>query len=236
VPEHIRRFYREQAARYEQLVARQDHRGNLFAAICELVLPSTLEDMVAVEFGAGTGNLSLLLSVLLKRHHAFDIEPAMLQRAAALLEQSGMRNVWLAVGENAHMPVLSNCADMVIEGWSFNHVLDFYPQSWQQQIDRMLAQMARILKPGGIAILIEDLGIGQRRPQAPSPSHAQLYAYWQDEHGFARRWIRSDYAFASAAEAQELAGFFFGDTITQAQLSGESLLLPECSGIWWRRY
>ncbi len=229
----IRQFYRDHAGLYERLVARQDSQGKLISALNDI---APLDGRVVVEFGAGTGHLTLLLAVLAKRVYAFDIERAMLRRANALLSESGARNWSLALGDNANMPVTDDCADLAIEGWSFTHVLDQHPRHWRQQTDRMLAEMRRILKPGGVAIMIEDLGIGRRQPKAPSQRMQDLYAYWVDAHGFSRRWARTDYQFASSAEAEELTRVFFGAELVEQFLSGGRLILPECSGIWWKRF
>ena len=52
--------------------------------------------------------------------------------------------------------------------------------------------------------------------------------------GFASTWVRTDYRFSSAAEAEELIGFFFGPELA-ARVAGEGMLVvPECTGIWWR--
>lgn len=229
----IRSFYRRQADLYEHLVARQDGRGNLFAALNEI---RRLDELQVVEFGAGTGNLTRLLAAQARRVFAFDIEPAMLMRAQSILDASGMTNWSLAIGDNARMPVASHSADLVIEGWSFGHVLDWHADDWRRQSAQMLAEMRRILKPGGVAILIEDLGVGLRQPQAPGAAADRLYAYWREERGYAQRWIRTDYHFASPAEADKLTRFFFGNALADAGLAGGKVILPECTGIWWKHF
>lgn len=232
MPDHFKRIYRHQAERYDRLVAREDAHGNLFRALNEIVPLSGLE---VVEFGAGTGRLTRLLSVLVNRIHAFDIEPAMLRQLAPQMRATGMANWFAALGDNGRMPLASNCVDLVIEGWSFAHVIGWYPKDWLARTDAMLAEMTRILKPGGTAILIETLGTGRRRPQPPTPELAELYAYWQAQFGFQSRWIRSDYQFASPDEAYELTRFFFGDGLADECLAGKDVILPECTGIWWKR-
>ncbi len=229
----VQQFYRQHAAIYERLVARQDRRGNLFAALNEI---APLDGLNVVEFGAGAGNLTRLLALQSKRVFAFDIEITMLNLARYALRTSGLVNWSLALGENARMPVAANFADLVIAGWSFAHALDRQPQCWRPQSAAMLSEMQRILKPGGVAILIEDLGIGRHQPRAPSAAAAALYLYWREEWDFCQRWIRSDYQFASPAEAQELARFFFGAAVAKECLGDDAVILPECTGIWWRTF
>ena len=144
-----------------------------------------------------------------------------------------MTNWHLSLGDNERMPVASASADLVIEGWSFAHAREWHPLCWRERADAMLAEMERILKPGGSAILIETMGTGQRQPQAP-PNLKELYDYWREEHGFCYRWIRTDFQFASPDEADELMRFFFGDELADTCLDDQTVIVPECSGIWWK--
>ena len=226
-------IYRNQAEQFDRLVAREDRQGNLIAALHEI---RPLHGLKVVEFGAGTGRITRLLSVLVDQVCAVDIEESMLRQAASAMRASGMTNWRLALGDNGQMPVASGCADLVIEGWSFAHVIGWYPDDWRARSDAMLAEMERILKPGGVAILIETMGTGRRQPLAPSASLRKLYEYWQVEHGFDFRWIRTDFQFASPAEADELMRFFFGDETADDCLDGEKLIVPECTGIWWKQF
>ena len=227
----FRDIYRHQAERYDRLVAREDTHGNLFGALNEIV---PLGGLHVVEFGAGAGRLTRLLALQAAQICAFDIEPAMLRQLAPQMRATGLTNWYAALGDNGRMPLASNCADLVIEGWSFAHVREWHPQCWRQRTDAMLAEMARLLKPGGAAVLIETLGTGKRRPQ-PSIKLAELYHYWQEQCGFQSRWIRSDFQFASPAEADELTRFFFGDALADECLADGGVMLPECTGIWWKR-
>lgn len=226
-------IYHNHAQQFDRLVAREDRQGNLFGALNDI---RPLHGLKVVEFGAGTGRITRLLSVLVDQVYAFDIEESMLRQAAGAMRASGMTNWRLALGDNGRMPVASGCADLVIEGWSFAHVIGWYPNEWRARTDAMLSEMERVLKPGGAAILIETMGTGRRQPLAPSASLRALYDHWQAARGFAFRWIRTDYQFASLEEADELMRFFFGDEMADDCLDGESLIVPECTGIWWKRF
>ena len=231
--DHFRQIYRHQADLYDLLVAREDYQGNLFAALNDI---RSLDGLDVVEFGAGTGRLSRLLSVLVERVYAFDIEHAMLSKARKSMTTSGMRNWSLARGDNHRMPVRSGAADLVIEGWSFAHATEWFSDNWRHHIDCMLAEMRRIARRGGTAILIETMGTGTRQPHPPAEALAQLYDYWQSRHGFNCRWIRTDFHFASPQEAAELMPFFFGDELARRVLQGGKVIVPECTGIWWKHF
>ena len=229
--DHFKQIYANQAELYERLVVREDQHGYLFSALNDIRPMGGLD---VVEFGAGTGRVTRQLSVIVNRIFSFDIAPAMLGQAKDYLETTGMTNWGLALGDNHRMPVASNCADVVIEGWSFGHVTGWYADHWREHIDQMLAEMERILKPNGTAILIETMGTGNRQPQPPSEGLAELYRYWQEEHGFEYRWIRTDYQFASSEEADKLMRFFFGDELADRVLQSGKVTVPECTGIWWK--
>lgn len=224
-------IYRNQAERFDRLVAREDRHGSLFAALHEIC---PLPGLTVVEFGAGSGRVTRQLSVVVDKVYAFDREPAMIGRAQSAMRETGMTNWRLALGDNRRMPVASNCADLVVEGWSFAHVVGWHPNDWRARTKSMLNEMERILKPGGAAILIETMGTGRRQPRAPSAELAQLYEFWERECGFSYRWIRTDFQFASPQEADELMRFFFGDETADACLDGVKVIVPECTGVWWK--
>ena len=48
-------------------------------------------------------------------------------------------------------------------------------------------------------------------------------------------WARTDYRFVSREEADALAVLFFGETFAYEPGPDGSVILPECTGLWWRR-
>ncbi|MDQ7036031.1 MAG: class I SAM-dependent methyltransferase [Anaerolineae bacterium] len=146
-----------------------------------------------------------------------------------------MENWSFTAADNRAIPVRSNSADIAIEGWSFGHVMGWYPDSWQQETDKMLSEMQRLLKPNGTMILIETMGTGRRDPKPPTEQLATLYKYWQEQHGLQHTWIRTDYQFASVEEADELMRFFFGDEMADTHVADKNIIIPECTGIWWKQ-
>lgn len=231
--DHFKNIYANKADLYERMVSREDQHGYLLSALNEI---HPMQAIDVVEFGAGTGRVTRLLSVMVERIFAFDFTYGMLREGKGSLESTGMTNWTLTQGDNRAMPVKSNCADVVVEGWSFAHVRGWSPDSWQVETDKMLSEMARILRPNGTAILIETMGTGNRQPQPPREDLAELYRYWETQHGFQYRWIRTDYQFESVAEADELTRFFFGDALADKLVQEEQVILPECTGIWWKQF
>lgn len=221
-------IYATQAEQYERLVAREDAEGNILKAI-EAIAQRPLSQTSVVEFGAGTGRLTCLLAPLVKKISAFDESAAMLAIAERKLRAGGWSNWQTAVADHRHIPAEDQSADLAIEGWAFGHFVGWHPDFWQEAANEALAEMQRVLRPGGTMILLETLGTGFTSPQPPEQLRP-FYHWLETEHGFHVQWIRTDYHFASQEEAVELLGFFFGAEMAfQAQI-----YFPECTGIWYK--
>lgn len=229
---NFKKIYATQAAEYEQLVAREDYEGNLLPALWG-IRPFTHQTIV--ESGAGTGRLTRLLAPHARHITALDISPHMLGVAGEQLDLAGFAGfVDLAAADNRHLPIAAQTADLAIVGWSLGHFTGWHPDDWRNQIGQSLAEMKRVLRPGGTIIILETLGTGRETPQPPAPALAAYYDWLENEHGFNHTWIRTDYRFASVDEAETLTRFFFGDNLAGRIRRDNLTILPECTGIWWR--
>lgn len=229
--DHFQDIYANKAAQYDAMVAREDYEGNILKAL-EGIRP--LAGLDVIEFGAGTGRLTRLLAPHVQSIRAFDNAPHMLEIARPTLEATDSTNWTLEVAENTSLPVPDSSADLAIEGWSFGHQTGWNPDGWRESIGAALREMQRVLRPGGTAVLLETMGTGSESPAPPAPGLAEFYAWLEQEHGFLYQWIRTDYEFASVPEAEELTRFFFGDALADRIVQEGLLILPECTGIWWR--
>ncbi|MBZ0277083.1 MAG: class I SAM-dependent methyltransferase [Anaerolineae bacterium] len=228
--DHFQNIYAHHAGGYEALIAREDYKGNILAALQDI---RPLAGLEVVEFGAGTGRLTRLLAPLVKRIRAFDASAHMLAEAEMQMQKTGLTNWTLAVGENYTLPVEAGSADIAIQGWSFGHCCGWYPDSWKDEIGKAIAEMKRVTHPGGTLIMLETQGTGRETPAPPNDSLAAYYAWVEKELGFSSAWIRTDYRFESLAEAERLTRFFFGDELADEVVRREWVILPECTGIWW---
>jgi ubiquinone/menaquinone biosynthesis C-methylase UbiE len=230
VPDH-QLIYRTKAAQYDRLVAREDFQRNLWPALNQI---RTYDGLDVVELGAGTGRLTCMLAPVAKSILAIDIAPHMLGVARAKLSAADLDNWVLTVADNRCVPVRDQCADVSIAGWSLGHFTAWCSHTWRDEIDRALAQMWRILRPGGTGILLETLGTGEETPRPPHPTLAAFYAFLENERGFSSKWVRTDYRFESATEAQTLVRFFFGDELANRVAQSRAVRVPECTGVWWK--
>ncbi len=227
--DHYAHIYRHRAPDYQRLVAREDHAGALLPAIRSLV---PLEGARVVELGAGTGRLTRMLAPIVAHIDAFDASQAMLEVAAAENARAGASNVRLATAPHHAIPAPDASANLCAEGWAFGHLMD--AEDWRQAVGAAIAEMNRVLRPGGHQLIIETLGTGRTEPEPPSEALATLYT-WLEERGFERHHCRTDYRFASRSEAEELVGFFFGEAMLEQLGSEPEPTLPECTGLWVRR-
>ncbi len=228
--DHFQNIYANHAAEYEALIAREDYKGNILAALQDI---RPLAGLEVVEFGAGTGRLTRLLAPQVKRIQAFDSSAHMLAEAESQMQKTGQTNWALEVAENHALPVEAGSADITIQGWSFGHCCGWYPGSWKDEIGKAIAEMKRVTRPGGTLIMLETQGTGRETPAPPTPALAAYYAWVEKELGFSSAWIRTDYQFESLAEAERLTRFFFGDEMANEVVQRKWVILPECTGIWW---
>jgi ubiquinone/menaquinone biosynthesis C-methylase UbiE len=227
-PDHPE-IYRSQAEQYEALVSREDYQGNILRAI-QHILP--LEGLSAVELGAGTGRLTCLLAPLVQSIQAFDISPHMLEVASTKLAASGLHNWHTQVCDHRQIPLGDGVADLVISGWSVCYIVVDNPETWQDELAKVMRELRHLLSPGGTILLIETLGTGFETPHPPQ--HLLEYYEYLKEAGFQQAWIRTDYRFESLEKARELARFFFGEEMLEKiMVSDDIITLPECTGLWW---
>jgi ubiquinone/menaquinone biosynthesis C-methylase UbiE len=229
------KIYHSEAERYDRLVSREDREGNLVAAL-ESICP--LAGIRVVELGAGTGRITRLLMPHVSEILALDISAHMLgvaQEKLAVDSQSrgGSRNWHLIKADNRQLPLRQGTANLVVAGWSLGHFAGWYERNWRQEIELVLTEMHRVIMPGGAVVVIETLGSGSQSPKPPSETLADYYRWLEQEHGFSRLWIRTDYHFQSISEAFELTKFFFGQELADQIKQTGSLVMPECTGIWF---
>ncbi len=136
------------------------------------------------------------------------------------------------MADHRQLPVDDGSADLIVSGWSVAYLAVWNPDSWRAELEKWMTEMKRVLKPGGQIILFESLGTGNESPV--KLEHLANYYPWLDETGFQHKWIRTDYQFESLDEAEYLSRFFFGDELGDKVRQNNWVILPECTGVWWR--
>ena len=220
--------YESHADRYEQLVYREDYQGNIPKAIKKI---RDFQGADIVELGAGTGRLTRFLTQSASNVYACDLSPHMLGLARRILRAEKTPSDIFAVADMHQVPFADASADMVIAGWSFCYLAVWGEDNWARELETGLQEALRVLKPGGVIILLENFGTGFESP-APPP-HLNDYFNFLKEKGFQSDWFRTDYRFQSAQEAVDLSNFFFGGELAEKVEKNKWVTLPECTGILW---
>lgn len=220
--------YEAHADQYERLIQREDYQGNILKEI-EKLLP--LEGLDVADLGAGTGRLTRLLAPKVSFVHAFDASAHMLAEAARSLEAMSVTNWKTSVADHRKIPLEDGSVDLVVSGWSFCYLAVWGGEGWRTALEEGLAEMRRILKPGGMIILFETQGTGV--VEVTPPPHLAAYFAFLTRAGFGSRAFRTDYRFESLAEAEELSSFFFGEEMGEKVGREGWQALPEWTGIYW---
>jgi ubiquinone/menaquinone biosynthesis C-methylase UbiE len=225
-------IYRQHADQYELLVSHEDYEHRLFPALSAI---RSFDRADVVEWGAGTGRVSALIAPRARSLIACDLNDHMLTVARSKL-QHHKRLCWqIVAAEHRRMPLPDCCADIALAGWTLGYLTSqYYAESWQQAIGQAVAQMQRVLRPGGAIIIIETLGTGCTEPAPPTAALAAYYCLLEDELGFQAAWVRTDYKFDSLEQAAALTSFFFGDEWADIVRRNGWIILPECTGLWWK--
>ena len=225
-----RKIYQNDGDRYEALISRADFQGNIPRAIDEII---KVDGLNILDLGAGTGRLTLMLAPRATSIRAFDASDEMLRVCRDRLVASGLSNWQVDVADHRQLPVEDGSADLVVSGWSVAYLSVWHPDSWRDELGKWLTEMKRVLKGDGTIILFESLGTGNESPV--QLDHLKDYYPWLNEAGFQSKWIRTDYKFESLEEAEELSRFFFGDELGDKVLKNSWIVLPECTGVWWKK-
>lgn len=225
-----RKIYQTDGDRYEALIAREDYPGNIPRAIDEIINPDGLD---VIDLGAGTGRLAVMLAPRVKTIRAFDISAEMLRVCRDRLEAGGLNNWQVEVADHRQLPAEAHSADLVVSGWSVSYLSVWSEEKKTSELDVWLVEMKRVLRKDGMIILFESLGTGNENPIRLG--HVESTYQWLEANGFQHKWIRTDYRFESVGEAAELAGFFFGEELADRVREKGSVILPECTGVWWEK-
>lgn len=126
----------------------------------------------AADLASGPGTLALRFAKCVRWIVALDLTPAILQRARKSAASEGIRNLFCGLGDARALPFADTSLDVIVTSYSLHHI---------PGPERVIAEMARVLRPGGRAgvldmLVPEDLRAAERRNQvevARDPSHAR---------------------------------------------------------------
>lgn len=238
--------YTRHRVQYDRLCAAQ---GSAHLLDClRAVAPWRGADVVDV--GTGSGKLAMLLAPAARSVVGVDRQHEILELARARAREADARHVRFLEGDCCTLPLPSASADLAVAGWALCYIKAEHETidaaglahgPWREHLDLALRELSRVLRPGGVAMIIESLGTGVC---APAREGSKYYAHLA-ARGFARlgSHVRTDYVFGSEQEARELLTFFYGGKTAArgvaagrpAELGSHGFVVPECTGVWWWR-
>jgi ubiquinone/menaquinone biosynthesis C-methylase UbiE len=231
VIDHFQQIYRAFAHEYQQMIAAEDADRNLANELNNLVGETCPR---LLDLGSGTGRIPAYLANQAGQLVALDLHSAMLAEQRKI--RSRQAGEWgLVQADMRSLPIAGRWAHATIAGWSIGHLRSWYAQDWRGQIGRVLAEMLRVTRPGGWLIILETLGTGSLAPAPPGPELAEYYDWLEQEYGFARQILSTDYQFASVEEAVEKTEFFFGPELARRIQANQWSRIPEWTGLWKRQ-
>jgi len=221
--------YDAHADQYELLILQEDYQNNLPK---EINLINDTHGINIVELGVGTGRLTRFLAKGAAHIAASDLSHHMLSQARDVLEEQKLSNAILCVADMRQTPYSAASADVIIAGWSFCYLAVWGEDDWKRELELGLEEANRLLRPGGVMIVLENFGTGSENPNPPP--HLNGYFEFLKANGFQSTWLRTDYQFKDLSEAIELSSFFFGEELSGKVEENKWTLLPECTGLFWK--
>jgi ubiquinone/menaquinone biosynthesis C-methylase UbiE len=167
-----------------QVAARQDARAERLAEQVRAFV-RLRGDERALDVGTGAGALAIALAPLVASVVALDPVPELL----ALARERALPNVELVEGDGTALPFADETFDLAATQRTLHHV---------QRPDRVVAELARVTRPRGQVLVIDQLappGAGEAAAvhafeQARDPSHARLLSETELRELFAANGLR----------------------------------------------
>lgn len=215
---------------YDLLVSKEDYMNNIARTLFEI---ADFNNKDVVDLGAGTGRLTCMVAPQSNSILAVDFAVDMLKVAANKLTQMKLSNWKTSTSDLRKIPVDDQSIDIVIAGWSICYLGSSNHQDWTENLNQVMNEINRVIRPNGMVIILETLGTGNEEPSPPE-SLIHYFKALEEDYGFRHKTIRTDYQFDSVEQAEELCRDFFGNEIGDRIKEEQLRKVPECTGIWWR--
>lgn len=121
-------------------------RGADLQCAGELVAALPARPALALDLGCGAGHLAYALAPQVQSLIAFDASESMLDVVRATAEQRGLHNLRAQAGDVHHLPFADAAFDLVATRYSAHH--------WRD-LERAMAEVGRVLRPGGHLLVID---------------------------------------------------------------------------------
>ncbi|OPH57569.1 methyltransferase type 11 [Paenibacillus ferrarius] len=218
-------IYQDNTHTYDELISKQPPLDKVINEI------RPYYQLDVVDLGAGTGRFALFLVEQVNSLLCLDNAKPMLAVLEEKLSQTAYTNWQTMVSDHRELPIADNSKDLVLAGWTLCYLASSSLDNWEHNLEQMMAEMTRILRPDGTIIIFETLGTAVISPT----KHDYLSSYYdllESKYGFEHSFIRTDYAFHDLEEAVQLTSYFFGEEIAGRVAENGWHIVPEFAGIW----
>src|SRR5882762_8115613 len=127
-------------------------------------------EALAIDVACGPGTFTRPLASRVRRAVGVDLTPAMIEKARAEAARAGITNIEFVRGDIYALPFADGLASIVACGYAFHHM---------QEPARALGEMARVLRRGGRAAIVDFIvpegpggAIQNNIERVRDPSHA----------------------------------------------------------------
>ena len=121
---------------YDELVNHEDYENNLYKFLNDNI---QWENKVVGEFGIGTGRVSRNYIDKAKKLFAYDNSQHMLDKAKENLAKWSDK-IEYSVLDNSKLNTIENTFDIIIEGWSFGHLVVQENENRDQTIQYLISE------------------------------------------------------------------------------------------------
>lgn len=217
--------YQNYAELYDELVNHEDYKCNLTTFLRKNI---EWKSKSVCEFGVGTGRVTKLYLNDIKSADLFDNSNHMIERAKRNLQEWSSKIQFFET-DNREIDKIEGQYDIVIEGWSFGHLVVEEKDKKDYWIDKLINASFRISKEK--IIFIETMGTNVEKPEAPGENLRHFYNKLRD-YGFNESVIQTNYLFHNYKEATRIMGGFFGEMMRNEIENSKSKEIKEYTGIW----
>ncbi len=218
-------MYRNYPDKYDDLVLHEDFNDSLLTFLEKEIY---WKEKTVCEFGAGTGRVTQLYIKDVNQASIHDSSISMLEKAKLKLNDYNYK-IKYGLLDNNDIASIDKKYDIVIEGWSFGHLVVEKYQSNSSIINNLVSASMNMAKDA--VIIIETMGTNVDKPKAPGDVLPIFYRYLC-ENGFIENILRTDYRFPSYIDAKRIMGSFFGIEMAKDIEDNKKSIIEEYTGIW----
>lgn len=148
--QRVQRQFGDKAAAYATSKVHADPAS--LARLVEVVKPTA--GWRVLDVGTGAGHTAHTFASHVQQVVASDLTPPMLGKTLELAQERGLKNVVATAADAEGLPFPDGAFDLVTSRMAAHH----FPN-----VDRFLAEAARVLRPGGVLLLVDNVVPGSTR-------------------------------------------------------------------------